>query len=287
MCALLGADEVSAAVGETLTVAAEQASATSCVYLGDLEAGSSTSLFTYLAYDTGQSTLSLMDQVRGTYTDVKDVQIAGLPALLDKHQLNIFPDPKTWLSLALTVPDKVDATKVLTSLGELAVSRLGSLALPTAPPTAPTPSFVGDAGLVALFPTDIAGSPTQVQSMTGQEIAAQSTDPGQIDQIKQLLASQGKTLDDLSVAFGGISDPYTLIEAVRVKGADIHPFVAPVIALFLQGQEVQPTPGQVAGKDVMVFSANGSTSYAYPKDDVLWLVFGQEPALSEVIGKLP
>jgi hypothetical protein len=113
-------------------------------------------------------------------------------------------------------------------------------------------------------------------------------DQAQRQQIEALLASQGKTLDDVSVGFGFSFDPPYGISAIRVRGGEIAPFVADLLPLLTSSTEVpQQTEGQVAGKNVTILTSGESTAYAYPKNDVLWVVNAQEPLLTEIFQKLP
>jgi hypothetical protein len=47
------------------------------------------------------------------------------------------------------------------------------------------------------------------------------------------------------------------------------------------------TPGQVAGKDVMILELGTGTTYSYPAGETAWYVDADEPALTEVLEALP
>ena len=44
---------------------------------------------------------------------------------------------------------------------------------------------------------------------------------------------------------------------------------------------IEPVPGQVAGKDVLIASAGEQTWHVYPQGEVVWVVAAQEPTLTE------
>jgi hypothetical protein len=47
------------------------------------------------------------------------------------------------------------------------------------------------------------------------------------------------------------------------------------------------TPGQVAGKDVMILELGTGTTCFYPAGETAWYVDADEPALTEVLEALP
>jgi hypothetical protein len=172
----------------------------------------------------------------------------------------------------------VDPRTALESLGTLAFPRLATLVIPT-----PTALVVvqQDPELAARFPTDIAGTPVQVQTMT----AGLTVEPEQQAQVDQLLSSQGKTLADVSSGFAFNMDPPFSIIALRVKGADANALRDPFLAM--SGMEGAATPIQVGGKDAVVASVEGQTQHVYAKDDVIWVVYAEEPILTEIFQELP
>ncbi len=144
LCGLLTTDEVSAAVGgEPMSVSDGSASDSTCMYIGDINAGSATNLYASLTKDSGGASLSLIDQVRGTYADAVDVHIDGYQALLSKSQIDVFPDPLTWLSLRMSAPTGVDVATALQTLAGLAVARLLASTAPVTTTSQPSPSVAG------------------------------------------------------------------------------------------------------------------------------------------------
>lgn len=273
-CAILSAAEVSAAVGAD--VAPTYGDDRSCNY-----ASAAQDVFTSLSITNGGTT---MDIAKSVYTDGEDISVSGQPAYLHVSDFDSLlwierGDGDTLSFQLLAPPSGLDPKVALQGLGELAFPRLATLAIPT-----PTPAVViqQDAELAALFPTEIGGAPVTVQTM----VQGLTMDPAQQAQVEELLASQGKTLADVSLGFAYSVDPSYNITALRVRGADVSAFVGPFLAM--SGANGSPTPAQVAGKDVTVVSlSNGTTPHVYPKDDVIWLVSAEEPILTEVFQKLP
>ena len=172
----------------------------------------------------------------------------------------------------------LDAEAALRALGELGVAR--SASLPPPPTPQPVPSLIhADADLEALFPDSVGGQPLEVQSMAGVG-AFGNSEADLLARIEEMLAAQGKTLDDVSVAFVFGADHAIL--AFKVAGGDPSAFGNLLLESF--GTEVTTTdqePGQVAGKDVTIVTAGGQTSYIYSSGEVLWLVGAEEPQLTE------
>jgi hypothetical protein len=222
-----------------------------------------------------------MDLAKDTYPDGQELTVAGHPAYINITGFSDLlwidrGDGDTLSFQLLGAPAGTDTERALVGLGSLAIPRLETLVIPT-----PTPFVQQDAGLAALFPTEIGGSPVSVQTMTEgltMESEAQA-------QVEDLLASQGKTLDDVSAGFAFGMDPRYLISALRIDGADAAALRDPFLAM--SGVEGTPTPAQVGGKDVLIATISGQTQHVYAKDDVLWLVVAEEPTLTEVFQKLP
>ncbi len=170
-----------------------------------------------------------------------------------------------------------DVEAALVELAELAVTRADSLVPPAPDPT--LPPMDADPELEALFPSTIGGEPVVVQSMAG---ATAISDAEGVAAVNAALASQGKTIDDVTFAIAVISNGG--LTAIRVAGADASAFAAAILA-GTQGAVPEMVPMQVAGKDV--FHLPAAQSYAYPAGDVLWVVSFEEPLLSEVLTALP
>ncbi len=170
-----------------------------------------------------------------------------------------------------------DVEAALLELGELAVARADTLPPPAPDPT--MPAMDADPALEALFPQSVGGEPLQVFSLTGAEAISDAEDQAAFAAALQTL---GKTLDDLSIAFGIL--PTGGITAIRVAGADATAFVGPLVEQQY-GAAVEMTPAQVAGKDVTHLPS--IPAYIYPSGDVVWIVQAEEPALTEVFTALP
>jgi hypothetical protein len=225
-----------------------------------------------------------MDIAKSIYTEGRDVTVAGQPGWLRTGDFdsNLYIDRGDGDTLSfqlLSPPAGVDPGAALESLGALAFPRLATLVIPT-----PTPEVIvqQDPELAALFPTEIAGAALTTQTQTeGLSI----DDDAERAQLEALLAAQGKTLDDVSIGFAFSMEPPFSITAIRVKGADASALRDPI--LTMSDVEGTPTPAQVAGKDMLVATVSGQPQHVYAKGDVLWLVFAQEPILTEVFQKLP
>jgi hypothetical protein len=273
-CAILSAEEVSTAVGAE--IAPTYGDDRSCNY-----ASSATDVFTALYVTNGGTQ---MDIAKSIYTEGRDVTVAGQPGWLRTGDFdsNLYIDRGDGDTLSfqlLSPPAGVDPGAALESLGALAFPRLATLVIPT-----PTPEVIvqQDPELAALFPTEIAGAALTTQTQTeGLSI----DDDAERAQLEALLAAQGKTLDDVSIGFAFSMEPPFSITAIRVKGADASALRDPI--LTMSDVEGTPTPAQVAGKDMLVATVSGQPQHVYAKGDVLWLVFAQEPILTEVFQKLP
>jgi hypothetical protein len=204
------------------------------------------------------------------------------------------------LQLVGSPGEGVDAQAALTSLAELALPRLASISIPVPATAEPGPSFTGDAELIAMFPDEIAGQPVDAVSMTGAEMLGlgDTEDPetqAAIQQINGALAPQGKSIQDLSVAFATVfsGNAVSSVSAVRVRGADMVPVSEALLPLFLTGlDDPQRTPAEIAGRNVTIITDGPNTpdaprQYLYIKDDVMWIVGAGEPDLTEIFQQLP
>ena len=138
--------------------------------------------------------------------------------------------------------------------------------------------FHEDPDLEALFPTSVGGQPITVQSMHGQAID-DGADEAFVTELEAMLAEQGRTLDDVSVAFGSAGQD--AIIAVRVAGGDPSASATLLIEGLSGLEGIEPVPGQVAGKDVLIATAGEQTWYVYPQGEIVWVVAAGEPALTE------
>ncbi len=272
-CAILTAEEVSAAVGAD--IAPTSGDDRSCNW-----ASTSADVFTMLSVTNGGTQLS---DAKEFFPGGEDTTVAGQPAYLLAADFNNLlyidrGDGDTLSFQLLGEPDTVDAAAALRGLGELAFPRLATLVIPT-----PTPyvAVQEDTELAARFPTEIGGKPVEVQT----QMATPSDDADQQAAVDALLASHGKTMADVSSGVAFSMDPAYAILAIRVKGADAGAMRDQFLGM--SGMGGTPTPGQVAGKDIVMSGTGDQTQYVYTKDDVIWLVSGQEPILTEIFQKLP
>jgi cyclophilin family peptidyl-prolyl cis-trans isomerase len=172
---------------------------------------------------------------------------------------------------------------------------LEQVTLPPEPSPVPAPSFVGDPELVSMFPAQLGGAPLSVRSFTGQELLAQSgADSPGLQELIATIETQGKTLDDLTLASASAETDAGLadIVAIRVKGADANAFMTRLGALITGYANIQATPGEVAGKQVSVLTDgpdNGQArSYGYANGEVLWILQTTTDALrDELMAALP
>jgi hypothetical protein len=290
-CAVLTPEEIQTALGAPEPVPpSEFGGDTSCDWFLLLDSGESWLLSA--RHDPQQ--IAELTGIAGS----TEIQVAGQRALWWESLNSMYVDRPEGgmlqLSLISGEPASGGAQAALTSLAELALPRMATMALPTPIPPEPAPSFFGDAELQAIFPTEIGGKPVTVQTLSGADLVAQSDpndpeDQAQRQQLEALLAAQGRTIDDVSVGFGFSFEPPPYgISAVRVKGGDIAPFVPQLLPLLTTGMDnPQQTEGQVAGKTVTVLTSGATTAYAYPRNDVLWVVTAEEPVLTEIFQKLP
>lgn len=272
-CAILAAEEVSAALGVEL--APNFGDDRHCNYVA-----SDQGVFTALYVTNGGTR---MDIAKSLYADGEDVTVAGQPGWLrtsdfDSHLYLDRGDGDTLSFQLLSPASGVDTRAALEALGAIAFPRLGTLVIPT-----PTPLVIvqQDPELAARFPTEIGGTPVQVQTMS----QGLTVEPEQQAQVDELLASQGKTLADVSTGFAFSMDPAYSIIALRVQGANASALRDPFLAIG--GMEGAATPIQIGGKDVLAATIEGQPQHVYTKDDVIWVVYAEEPLLTEVFQKLP
>lgn len=303
-CDILTADEVSSAFDEALTLA--EGSGIACRFDADYAAARSMSLFTSIAEDTSRQEM-IGFLCSATESPAPSSVPCGLEVAVGASTGSYIPEAfgtmlyvdvggGDLLALQL-VGDPVagvDKLEALTALGALAVPRVASDPQPGETDGPAGPTFQPDPELAALIPTEVGGQALTIESMRGAEAFAADGVP---QEVLDALAAQGKTLDDVSVATGYAFDAQTmqvlLIAALRVQGADIGAFTEPFLEVFNEGQPpAEQTPMQIAGKDVTAIRLTAETiddllQYAYPHDDILWLVTAVEPALSEIFSKLP
>lgn len=304
-CSLLTVDEVSTALGEAFTLVDGDGS--SCQFDGDYPSGRFISLFLSVAQGTTRQEIVsfLCSSTESPAPDAStepcgaDVPVGSSTGayIPEGFGTMLYVDTGTGdlLNLQL-VGDPVEGVvklDALTSLGALALPRLASLPQPEETAEVPDQTFLPDADLEALFPTEIGGTQLTIESRRGSDAFQDSDIP---QEILDALATQGKTLDDMSVASGyafNADGTFVLITAIRVMGGDAAAFADTFVSVFNDGAApAEQTQTQLSGKDVTVVrpttdSTDDQLQYVYPKDDVVWVVSAAEPALSEAFSKLP
>jgi hypothetical protein len=269
-CASLSAEEVTAALGGdvgpgTPTVGVEGG----CEWVGTAFAD-----FIYLSAAWSDQTMADAQQLEGT-----SLTLGGRPAWFTEALgpgIVLVELDQGLLALTAAVADGVDSEAALTSLAESVISRSTSL---VAPP-APAPAVAADADLEGLFPESIGGEPLTIQSATGA--SALDGFPFQAA-IGSAISAQGGDLSDLSVAFGITADYQGYVVAIRMVGLDAAAALPAVLEASGGSQEAT----ELGGKSVTRVESDGPTSYAYAKDDVIWMVQAAEPTAIEILSALP
>jgi len=286
-CAVLTPDEIATTLG--IVVSVTDSTDVDCTYQADVDSGA------FLLVNVRHEDGTVAD-LKEFFADYADVTVGGRAAILAPDATLLFvglDDGLFTIQLVGAPVEGIDAAAAITALAETALPRLGSIPLPTREPEPsefPMPSFVGDPELVSLFPATLAGAPLEIQSLTGRELV-ESGDPEDMATVEAALAGFGKTIDDMSVAFGFAPDGS--IVAIRVKGVDAPAILEQLLPLLLEGVEdpVQ-TPTTVAGKPVVKVTDgldvdDANAQYLYPQGDVIWQVIAAEPLLTEAFTALP
>jgi hypothetical protein len=289
-CSVLTPEEVSAALGVTVTIS--DSTDVDCTYQTDFNSG------TFISLNVGFEDSFDLEVMKTVFPDATETTVAGLPALATADSTLLYVSLPNGGSLtlqliAMSELQGIDISTAMTSLAELAVPRLSSIPLPTAEPDPSVPTFHQDPELEALFPDSVGGQPLEVQSVTGDMVSSIMSNPQTLQQLNDFLASIGKSLADVSVGVGFFTGPPAgSIIAVRIRGTDmasIAPQILPIITA--QMTDPQQTAVQVGGKNVTKVNSAGApdeqAQYLYPRGDVLWTVSTVEPALTEVFGALP
>ncbi len=153
----------------------------------------------------------------------------------------------------------------------------------------------GDPELAGRFPDMVDGQPLQVQSISGDAFAAMGgTDPT----FEAFLESVGAELSDVSVAFGGVSNPadptaILSVGAFRVLGASEGLLQEQFIGALDEGgsSPAEFEAATVAGKDVLTAAdPTGTTEnqvFIYTQDDTLYFLTGTEEQVAEILEALP
>lgn len=270
-CAVLGADEVAAAVGGdvadgTPTVATEGG----CEWVGgDFDD------FIYVSATWDEQTLAEVQTMEG-----ESVSVGGRPGWftseLGPGLLYVELD-QGLLALTAETAERIDPKAALTSLAKMVVSRSESLV----PAPAPTPTPVRSEGLEGLFPDSVGGQPLSVSSQVGEEaVAIFPFGAALVDAV----STQGGDPSRLALALAFSGDFESSIAAFGLDGVD----GASVLPAVLQAYEGSQTATDLAGKGVTEVRVKGSeTVYVYAKDDVIWMVQAKKAAAEEILAALP
>jgi hypothetical protein len=286
-CAVLTPEEVTDAAGLEVAISAPDSSDTNCTYQADFATGA----FFLLDVRIDEGTIQ---EFKDFFPDVTDVTVGGREAILSEDATLLFiglDNGILTLQMVGSVGEGIDQAAAIQALGELAVPRVADIPLPTPEPEPtdfPMPSFAGDPELVALFP-DLGGEPLEIQSFSGPEIQMMA-DPEVMATVEETLSGAGRTIEDLSLAFG--YNEGGALTAIRVRGADASALLDAFLPLFNESvEEPVMTPTEIAGRSVIevtdAANEDSPTQYLLASGEVMWQITAQEPALSEVIGALP
>ena len=139
-----------------------------------------------------------------------------------------------------------DVEAALTELGELAVSRSASL---PPPPQSERVLTEADVALEAQFPDAVSGEPLAIEWLSGPAFVA-GLPEGVAALAEGLVAEQGKTLDDVTVA--SASSTQGSILAMRLAGGDALAFFGPLLADMYTGDpyvDLDEHPGGRQGRE--------------------------------------
>jgi hypothetical protein len=189
--------------------------------------------------------------------------------------------------IVLTAPgvdtQSEDAAARILQLGERLVANSAAIVAPAPPEPIDIDIPAADPDLEALFPATVGDQPLTVQTMAGEVLLMSGEET--LQPLEDALAAQGLTVSDLSIGFAGTADSTTTMQAMRVKGGDAQALLPILVEMTAQGAVASET--EIAGKPVTVVESPAGTQYIYASGEVVWLVMGAEPALSEIIAALP
>jgi len=164
---------------------------------------------------------------------------------------------------------------------------------PTATPTPASepsedgsgPSFEPGAGdLDSLLPDEVGGIALEYQFADGQGVLGSE---GITPEVQDFLDRVGANMDEVSSAIGiGFDEPssgFVSIFAIRVAGADEGSLRDEFRQLMEEDADSVATETSLGGKDVMAFGTAGQDpdGYMYVHDDVVFMVAGSTPELTE------
>lgn len=225
-----------------------------------------------------------LDQMRQLLSDPTqapvDLVVGGHPALYAEQSglANLYVDLEPGV-LLLSLDDRVerDWQALLTGLGERAVTRADALV--RMPPI--------DATLAASFPTAV-GNATVI--MVPEYVRRAFLDRDRRRAFRDAVEAAGKTFADVSLANATVRGPAgeegPRIFALRVPGTDAAAFVD-----FAVHQSLTVAPDPLANGEVGYVADSGGdptyVTYVYPKDDVVWTVYGKQADVAQVLPLLP
>jgi hypothetical protein len=245
-----------------------------------------------------QTVETLAELVKLNFPDSVELEVAGVPALQRPTQpmindaegwtrtdLYVFPSDTSMLQTYAQAPEGVDSAAAVAELAAIGVPRLALIAAPTPSPSGPAasgaaPSAGARTGLAARFPAEIGGNPVEIeQQLTGRQYLSQVINFRPMERrITRALRQRDRKIGDLSFTVGSTSAG-TVIAAFQVQGGPIRPFVNVLLESLAMERTGRPVrPEDVAGKDAFEITpgfllGTGDPGYAYPGDDVLWLIF--------------
>ena len=135
LCSIVTAEDVSAAMGETLTVL--ESAPDACVFMGDVAAGSLTGLTLNFVAGDPLAPMAPADEIRLAFPEAVEIEVAGVPALQPaaesgspgwmQAQLIVLPDEASVLFLTATTPESVDPAAALVTIAETAIPGLEAM----------------------------------------------------------------------------------------------------------------------------------------------------------------
>lgn len=178
-------------------------------------------------------------------------------------------------------PSEAPTAPVQTPSGGTPLPTLPSFEIPSF--TIPSFSFTPDTQLESLFPKTIAGKPVKVQSLHVRDIQTTfESNPKSKKIFQEFLAALGKTIDDVSIAFGSVELTSGLesIVAARVAGADpgtlLQGGITVTIAQKTHPENWASATATVGGKNVATLTdttdPHASVEYLYPYGEVVFIV---------------
>lgn len=149
-------------------------------------------------------------------------------------------------------------------------------------------------GAVAdLIPTSVGGEELTVQTMQGGNGGFSDPKSRTGKALDAGLKSQGKTVDDITLAAAQDATGEVGVIGIQVDGADASAFVDFAIETVLSGlssRKHKTEPAELAGKTLTLLrpqQSMGRVFYIYPQGDIVWIVGGPDDVLEEIFTALP